>query len=1647
AWAVRSAGTVEVLLRVTNSFSIASILTVLGEQRFAVTDLGLQRYGILGLRVEAARLRSLAALPFVEYLQPRPPAPQPLNYNNRGSSRAGLLGAPLSAGGRALDGTGVVLGIGDDADVLPIADFSGRLINHATSFISNHGIHVTGTAAGAGHVNELYRGMAPGATIVSQMTSGILSNAATYNADYGMVLTNNSYGNIVECEYMGIYDVYSGMMDQQAFDIPELLHVFAAGNSGAASCAPFGAGYHTVLGGYQSAKNVITVGATSDSGLIASFSSRGPVRDGRIKPDVVAQGQSVVSNNLNNTYVSNQGTSMAAPTVTGGLALLYQRYRQLHGGSNPKGALMKALLCNGATDRGPAGPDFQYGSGWMNLLRSVDMLEGTRYGSGVSTQGGVNSHAITVPANTARLKVLLYWHDPAASPLAVKTLVNDLDLELVDLSNNTVLPFRLDTAGASLGSDAFRAADHQNNLEQVELDAPPAGTYTIRVKGTSIAQNGSQEYVFVWDPLPVSLQLVNPAGGEGWAPGDPLKLHWDAWGDSTSTYALDYSTDGGSTWTAIATGLAAARRQYTWTVPAVATGQARVRVTQEATALSSTSADFTIVGIPTVTIAATTAQCDGYINLSWTAVADATDYEVMLLRGGRQVSMATTTGTAYVLSGLATDTAYWVSVRARVNGGAGRRSVALSRTPGGGSCTGSFSDGDLKLQALTNPVTRRRNTSSVLTASTRISVQVKNLDNAAATGFNLRYRVNGGAWVTETVGATVAANGTLSYNFATLQDFSAAGDYYITAVVDGAADANHANDTLNVLVRHLDNSPLLLPFTDDLEGLRDTAYNFTLNGIRGSTRYDFSRTGPFARLRTRVNSGFTRSGTHAFTLDQDRFNNGGSTNYVIGTFNLSGYSVAANDVRLDFAFLDHGQLPNAANRVWVRGSDTSAWLEAYDLDEKTPGAGTYSKSSSIEVARLLAASGQKFSSSFGVRWGQYGTLPATAPSTANGYSFDDIHLYEAANDLQLLAITSPVPEAAALGTSALVTISVRNGSFSTLTAIPVRYRINGGPWTSEAIPSLAASSSTSYSFAAGANLSAFASYTVEAIVDRADDNYRDNDTLRLTVVNNPLVSSFPYLQDFEGGSSYWHSGGKNASWEWGQPASTRIHRAASGSKAWKTRLVGNYNDNELSYLYSPAFNLSGLLAPALSFSTALDIENCGSAACDGAWVEYSIDGAAWTKLGAYGSGTNWYNKSLTGVWSVQGYTAWHVASIPLPVGATALRLRFAFASDAATTREGMAVDDIHIYDNATPLYSGGSLTAPVTQGVSGTGWTTFTSGGALLAAVNPHGQDLGATAVQVYIDTTHARWINNQYYAARHLTIKPANESPGDSVSVRLYFSDRESELLIGATGCAGCSKPATAYDLGVSKFTNAPLEDSSMANNTAGQWYFIAPSKRTLVPVDKGYYMEFKVKNFSEFWFNTGGVNAEQALPVRFVSFDAQRRGALGLLHWNVAAEENVQAYEVQAARGEAALQHGRFETLGLVAAGAGSTGARSYRYTDSLPGKSGTWYYRLRVRNLNGSYQYSGVRPVLFADTEAWGVYPNPSAGMFGVLFRAAAGSTVRFRVFDGQGRLLQHFDRRASGFAEKAIVDLGTVPPGAYLCQVDTDEGPHTFRLYKQ
>jgi subtilisin family serine protease len=120
------------------------------------------------------------------------------------------------------------------------------------------------------------------------------------------------------------------------------------------------------------ADGVITVGSTHrmlpHNYGVSYFSSRGPTGDGRTKPDLVAPGERIDSCALNDYFETMDGTSMAAPHVSGAAALLLSRHRELIG--QPR--RVKEILCKTATDLGRE-RRFQ-GAGMVDVLRALQSI-------------------------------------------------------------------------------------------------------------------------------------------------------------------------------------------------------------------------------------------------------------------------------------------------------------------------------------------------------------------------------------------------------------------------------------------------------------------------------------------------------------------------------------------------------------------------------------------------------------------------------------------------------------------------------------------------------------------------------------------------------------------------------------------------------------------------------------------------------------------------------------------------------------------------------------------------------------------------------------------------------------------------------------------------------------------------------------------------------------------------------------------------------------------------------------------------------------------------------------------------------------------------------------------------------------------------
>jgi hypothetical protein len=189
--------------------------------------------------------------------------------------------------------------------------------------------------------------------------------------------------------------------------------------------------------------------------------------------------------------------------VTGISGLLVEQWRKTFAGQNPTPEELKTLLIAGADDRGNPGPDYTFGFGLANAQASVDLILAdnntqSRILTGTVSQGQEVETPLTVLA-PGKVRVVLGWADPevllTADDLAGKTLVNDLDVKLIDPSGNTIRPYVLDPANPS--APATRGVNSTDNVEEIEVANAVAGTYRLIIDGTNIANGPTQSYVLI----------------------------------------------------------------------------------------------------------------------------------------------------------------------------------------------------------------------------------------------------------------------------------------------------------------------------------------------------------------------------------------------------------------------------------------------------------------------------------------------------------------------------------------------------------------------------------------------------------------------------------------------------------------------------------------------------------------------------------------------------------------------------------------------------------------------------------------------------------------------------------------------------------------------------------------------------------------------------------------------------------------------------------------------------------------------------------------------------------------------------------------------------------------------------------------------
>ncbi|MEM0999886.1 MAG: S8 family serine peptidase [Bacteroidota bacterium] len=762
------------------------------------------------LRAHPMRLMELYAQPFVQFIEPAPMAPTPDDTEGRSLHRSNVINSDYGAG-RKYDGTGISVGLADDGNIGPHIDYTGRLTQFSTSNGGSHGDMTAGIMFGAGNRDPQIRGHATGAYMYYWSISGYVHivNGMQHYSNYGLVLTSTSYSQGTG----GVYTSDAQFIDNQIATNPQMIHVFSAGNAGTSNHGyGAGAGWGNITGGYKAAKHVVTCGNLRDQDQLENSSSRGPADDGRIKPDICANGYQQNSTAENNSNQVGGGTSAAAPSVAGTITQLMHAYKALNNGQEPDAYLIKAAALNTAEDLGNAGPDYQFGWGRINALRAVRILENNQYVNDQVTNGQTKTHTITVPAGTGELRVMCYWLDPAGSPSAAVALVNDLTLTVTDPGQTTYNCWKLDPTPnvANLNAPAVRGLDSLNTMEQVTLNNPAAGTYTISVEGASVP-NGPQEYYVVYEMRQQGVEVTYPLGGEGLDPGTTEKIRWDASG-VTGTFTVEYSTNNGSNWTTISNNVNNGLRTLNWNVPNAVTGQALVRVTN-GSFNDVSDANFSIINVPSgLNI---DYVCPDSIGFSWNAVSGATGYEVSMLGMMYMDSIGTTSATNFTIYGQNPNLSHWFSVRALgTNNAAGQRAIAIEQPPGTVACVIPT---DVSVEAVVSPGGSYLPECQA-SATMPVTVDVRNMGTNPVSNIGISYSFNGGAPVTETIAGPIAPGTTIQHTFASTVNLGTVGNYTLDSWTTLTGDGNIYNDSANTSTTVASSVTVNLPYSEDFEG-------------------------------------------------------------------------------------------------------------------------------------------------------------------------------------------------------------------------------------------------------------------------------------------------------------------------------------------------------------------------------------------------------------------------------------------------------------------------------------------------------------------------------------------------------------------------------------------------------------------------------------------------------------------------------------------------------------------------------------------------------------------------------------------------------------------------------------------------------------
>jgi parallel beta-helix repeat protein len=635
-------------------------------------------------------------------------------------------------------------------------------------------------------------------------------------------------------------------------------------------------------------------------------------------------------------------------------------------------------------------------------------------------------------------------------------------------------------------------------------------------------------------------------------------------------------------------------------------------------------------------------------------------------------------------------------------------------------------------------------------------------------------------------------------------------------------------------------------------------------------------------------------------------------------------------------------------------------------------------------------------------------------------------------DYGVVQLTDPLSSCSHTATEA-IKVWVKNFGTTVRNAVPLAYQINGGTVVRDTAKiSISANDSALFVFTQTVNLAPAINYNFKIWTEYRGDSLPNNDTLAVQVATTSASNVLPYYTGFEGTAAGWYTSGQNSSFKWGVvfSGSALVDSSANGLNAWKSNLTGPHNNNEMSYLYSPCFDLTSVTTdPTLAFNFSFQLQTND----DKAWIEMSSDGgASWSKLMAQSGATGWYNNG-GGFWSGVK-TQWHLVNNRLPISSlgdkSKVRLRFALQTNGTVVQDGIAIDDISIFTDAmNPSVSSGIYTG---RTATSTGGSTFIPvndpSGNRIVEINDNGQNLGTITVDVKPTVGGTPTLHNgQAYLGRSFVIKVQNPPVAPAtVTVRLFITEAELNAWKALDPTVDIMRNVSLY-----KYSSNVLEDFDVTNNATIGGTVLSPAQLTKLPYMGGYMIEFQVSSFSEFWLTKA---YGTVLPVDMLSFKATKKGNNAVqLDWATLNEEKLNRYEI-----ERSLDGKNFEPIGFAKA-MNSKAQYNYRYVDNnIPETAADVYYRLRIVQQDNSFKYSRIESVFMSNNPKIIFYPNPTTGAFSIKDNVVI---REMHVINANGQVVKTLNPNSQEH------DVSSLPPGIYIIKFTGDFGVITEKMMKQ